>query len=161
MIFNLLPLLTGLMIAIFPLDFEMKTEHKNDHYNVDTVCKVTKTGDTYNYFYSIKNNGKSSVKIKWGLLNKALNLGQDVDMMWDVEPGESINFVLEHPDPPQMAGDRLSAHTVSSVKEFEKTKPILPKGVKIDIPKANLYRVDISYGQGALPKAFIPVPFKR
>jgi hypothetical protein len=159
MINLLLPLFTGL-IAMFPLDFEMKTEHKNDYYNVDTVCKVTKTGDTYNYFYSIKNNGKSSVKVKWGVLNKALNLGQDVDMMWDIEPGENINFVLEHPDPPQLAGDRVSTHTGSSIKEFEKTKIDLPKGVKIDMPKANFYRVDVSYGQGALPKTFVSV-FQR
>jgi hypothetical protein len=156
--FNLLPLFTGLMIAMFPLDYEMKMDHKNDHYNVDTVCRVTKTGDTYCYFYSIKNNGKAAVKVKWGLLGQALSLGQNVDMMWDVEPGESINFVLEHPDPPQSAVGRLSVHTASSVKELEKTK--LPKGVKLDIPKANLYRVDESLGQGALPKSFTPV-FKR
>lgn len=154
--FNLLPLFTGLMIAMFPLDVDIKMEHKNDYYNVDTICKVTKAGDAHNYFYSIKNNGKSSVKVKWGLLNKALNLGQDVDMMWDIEPGEIINFMLEHPDPPQMVGEKLLAHTAT--KEFK--PPNLPKGVKLDIPKASLYRVDVSYGQGALPKSFIPV-FQR
>ena len=157
---NLLPLFTALMVVMVPLDFEMKTHHKNDdYYNIDTICKVTKSGDTYTYLYSIKNNGKSLAKVQWGLLNRALNLGQDVEMIWDIEPGESINFVLEHPDPPQMAHGRLNAYVTSDMKELEKAK--LPKGIKLDLPKANLCRVHTSAGQGALPKAFMPGVFVR
>lgn len=160
---NLLPFFAGISsLLMFPLDFELKSELKNDYCSIETVCKVTKAGDTYTYLYSIRNTGATTVKVKWGILDKALNMGRDIDMMWEVEPGENLNFVLEHPDPPQEVGDRVHSYSLLSKKDLDKAVRVmqeLPKGVKIDFPNSKLYQIDTRYANGILPKAFLAPAF--
>jgi hypothetical protein len=159
---NILPFLTVIIITVVaPLDTDFKEEHKSDFYAVDTISKVTKAGDTYTYFYSIKNNGKVAVKVKWSVLSRILNNGQDTEMMWEVEPGENLNFIVEHPDPPERYTDRVQIHSLSSKNDFEKVKQNLPKGVKINIPAAKFYRVDATFVSGVLPQRLSPNFFQR
>jgi len=156
---NFLPLALLATMTVVPLDTDFKIQHNNDYHSVETICKVTKAGDIYTYFYSIKNNGKSPVKVKWEMLSKVLNLGQDTEMMWHVEPGDNLNFIVEHPDPPVQYNDRVQTHTLSNKNNFEKTKQNLPKGVKVDIPNAKFYRTDTNHVIGILPKSFTTPAF--
>jgi hypothetical protein len=160
---NLLPFFAGISsLLMFPLDFELKTELKNDQCSIETVCKVTKAGDTYTYLYSIRNTGNTTVKVKWDALDKALNMGRDIDMMWEVEPGENLNFILEHPDPPQEVGGRVQSHSLLSKKDLDKMvkgMQALPNGIKVDIPVSKLYQIDTRYASGILPKAFLTPAF--
>lgn len=141
------------------VDTDFKTNLKGDKYSAEVVCKATKVGNSYTYLYSIKNAGENKITINWPTLSKALNQGRDINIMWEVEPGETLNFILEHPDPPQQIGDVVLT-TIPSNKDLEKmTTQKLPKGVTLNIPTAKMHRIDHHYATGILPKAFLEPAF--
>ena len=163
--FIYLTLLAVAASADFPLDQEMKSNFSGgDGADIEMICKVTKVGESYTYLYSIKNNGKKPIKFKCDVLDKAMQHGVGVDTIHDLEPGENLNFVLEHPDPPKNAWGKATAFYLTSKADFEKmiqNVPEAPKNQKISVPNKNFY-LSITMGVNiALPESFVNNPYFR
>jgi hypothetical protein len=161
-----LNLLAALMLAIpvsdVQLDQELKSVHQGNC-SIEIISKVTKTGDTYTYLYSIKNKGKQDVKFKWNVLNKAMQYGADIDMVIELKPGENLNFVLEHPDEPAYFWGMATSYYTLSKEDFDKLlsrTPNLPKGVKMQMPKRSVELAESMGASSVLPKTYVnPTPF--
>ncbi len=156
----------ALFMGSVQLDEEFKQNISVNDCAVELISKVSKSGDTYTYMYSIKNTGKVPVKVKWTALNRALQSGSESDILLDIKPGENLNFVLEHPDPPMQTWSQAAAFTKSDrdrVLDEIKRTPNVPKGVKITMPKLVLYSCEGTWGvNSVLPKSYIqPFGFAR
>lgn len=163
--FNLLAMFATLLVLQPPqppLDQELKSSFSGNS-SVEMSCKVTKVGDNYVYMYSIKNKGKTSIKVKWDIVSQAMYNGNIIDLMFDLEPDENVVCTLEHPDPPVQINGKVTSFyltTNDKVEKLVKNTPELPKGMKIEISKKTLYNSESGLGYGALPKSFIYPTFK-
>jgi hypothetical protein len=163
--FNALAMFTALLIAQPqpPLDQELTSSFKGNG-SIEMSCKVTKVGEIHVYMYSIKNKGKTPIKVKWDIISQAMYFGNVIDLMLDLEPDENVVFTLEHPDPPVQINGRVTSFyltTNDKVEKLVKNTPDLPKGIKIEISKKTLYNSETGLGYGALPKSFVYPNFNR
>lgn len=157
----MITLIAALLLGLqqeFPLDQELKSSFANDPVSVELICKVVKTGDSYTYMYSIKNKGKKKIRVKWETLNKAMAFGGNLDMVYELEPNENLNFILEHPDPPVTAWGTATAFYLTNKAEFNKTitmLPNVPKGVKMNIPNKPFLQSTTGGTSAALPSSYL------
>jgi len=157
MIITLLAALLILQQPEFPLDQELKSGFGNGDVSVELICKVVKTGDSYTYMYSIKNKGKKKIRVKWETLNKAMAFGGNLDMIYELDPNENLNFILEHPDPPVATWGNAKAFYLTDKEEFNKTLemlPNVPKGVKMKIPNKSFLQSSSGGSNAALPSSY-------
>lgn len=157
--FNALVMFASLLVAQqnYPLDQELSSSFTGAC-SVEMTCKVTKVGNTYVYMYSIKNKGTNPIKVKWDTISKAMYFGHGLDLLIDLEPDENVVFTLEHPDPPVMSRDKVTAFYLTTNEKIAKLvtqTPEIPKGIKIEISKKAIYNSESGGGQGALPQSFV------
>lgn len=147
----------------FPLDKEIKSTLQANTHNVEAICKVTKSRNIYIYLYSIKNNGKQKILVKWDILSKAMYYGQDLETIWEIPPGDNITIILEHPDAPKEYFGNLRCSYITNSKEFEDMVKDgnQPKKMKLNIPKdAIFYHNSTGGSSGALPNSYLNIrPF--
>lgn len=162
---NLLAAITTAVALVAPgqpvIGVQLDTEFKSTfggNVSIEITSKVTKSGDSYTYMYSIKNTGKHEIKFKWGSLSKAMQYGMDIDMVVDLKPGENLNFVLEHPDEPSATWGSLTAYYGVSKPELDdilSKTPELPKGVKMKMPNRSVLLAETFGASTFLPKSYI------
>jgi hypothetical protein len=141
----------------FPLDQELKSSFGSNSISVELICKVTKAGDTYTYMYSMKNKGKKKISVKWETVNKAMCFGGNLDMVYELEPNENLNFILEHPDAPVYTWGTAKAFYLTNKEQFNKTLemlPDVPKGVKMKIPNKSFLNSSSGSTNAALPLSY-------
>ena len=159
MLFGLLTLILIAANSDYPLDQDMKNVCDIDGVNFETISKVVKVGNTYTYMYSVKNKSKNPLKFKWSIISRAMQYGADIGLLYDIPPGEHINFVLNHPDPPVYSYGPVSAYSAMSKAEFEKMRgqlPDIPKGVKMSLPSKNfMLEYSANNMSGPLPKSYV------
>ncbi len=142
-----------LFVLVYSFDLELKSSSSYNDYSVETVCKVVKNGKTHTYMYSLKNTSKSKVKVSWDTVSKAMNLGDDVELIFDLDPGENLVFVLESESPPQEVVGTSKIFYLTNDKKFVKDNTNVPK---ITMPNKAFYQgLSIKGHSDILPENYV------
>jgi hypothetical protein len=142
----------------FPLGEEFNSGMSGNGYDVKVTCKVTKNGDTYTYFYSIKNDGKEKILVTWEAVSKALYYGHDAETMWEIKPNENVLIILESKDPPVFISATLWAYIPEPRSNFErdrKERGIPDVRIKLSKSSSPVYSRSGGGTSAAIPSSFI------
>jgi hypothetical protein len=157
-VFALLATMLAAQSPEFPLGTELNSGMSGNGCNVKVTCKVTKNGDVYTYFYSIKNDGKEKALIVWEAVSKALYYGTDAETMWEIKPNENVLVILESNDPPVFVNATLWVYIPESRKSLEKEgKEEGVPDVRINLSKSSspVYSKSGGGTSAALPLSFL------